>query len=94
MTDDVDLDLDAFEQRFLESFTDPLNELFLNPDKGGEVYVWNGMTQWSTESAVESLFEDELTDAEKEALSSHLNGVAPDWLSRSELLSSDADESS
>jgi hypothetical protein len=82
MTSEPDYDL--LEQRFLERFTDPVNELFLDPDKGGDTYLWLSHTPWATESAVEELFAGELSEAAMEELSERLNSIAPDWLDRLE----------
>jgi Protein of unknown function (DUF2743). len=68
---------DGLIARFLERFEDPIESL---PWDDG--YVWI-VEQWSTEDAVDYLFDD-LQDAVRERLCSHLNEISLEWVDTEE----------
>lgn len=84
----TEFDINSFEDRFKEVFVDPDNAgFFLNPDKSEPaIYILPpGVSFYSTEEGVEELFDDELTEEQKEELADVLNGQYPDWAKKSEL---------
>jgi hypothetical protein len=80
-------DSDAQIELFLESFTDPVNELPYDSEDGG--YVWL-VTEWDTEDAVRDVF-GEITPG-LQALIAELNGLSTSWVSRSEANELGADD--
>lgn len=68
---------------FEREFANPEGHLYYDGESE-DGYAWGGYTAWSTEDAVDHLFEDRPT-AVREALCEHLNQTSFDWLDKDEL---------
>ncbi len=72
---------DKWVDEFLREFSDPIN--YLSWDNEEFDYVWTSR-RWSTEDAVDWLFDD-LDDDAVESLAARLNDMAPYWLKADEI---------
>lgn len=73
-------------EKFHATFVDPDNAAFFLDREEESGYAWPaGIERISTEAAVSELFEDTLTEAERDVLASDLNGSYSYWARRSEV---------
>jgi hypothetical protein len=83
-----DFDTAPYKEQFKEEFTDPDNAgFYLNPDKNeaNNYMTPPGVSTYTTEDAIDTLYGDQLSDAERDQLADELNGEYPDWVRNSDL---------
>lgn len=78
------MDVDPYLQRFHAEFVDPDNAAFFLDKESESGYVWP-VERISTEDGVFELFENELSDEERDELASDLNGSYPYWARRTDV---------
>lgn len=80
----ANFDSEHYIARFHEHFVDPDNAAFPLDKEEDTGYAWQ-TSRYSTEDALLTLFEGELTEAQLADLAADLNGEYPYWAKRSDL---------
>lgn len=76
--------LDEFAAKFRAVFARPIDHFFVDKE-AGDNFAWPaGLSEWSTESAVDDLFEGELSADERGELAARLEEESPSWFKQAE----------